>query len=187
MKYPFFEYGPRYAAATGESLLEGYHKMGRGVIIAYFVLTFATMFTIQTAVTVVTAGIATSVFGIGSVVGWTVIITVICSTILIIGRYKALDLLMKIVVIGLTVSTIIAVVLAIDPTEPITITQLLPSDVASLAFLIAFMGWMPAPLDISIWHSIWTVEKKRVNPDINPRQSRFDFNVGYITLSLIHI
>ena len=187
VKYPFFEYGPRYAAATGESLLEGYHKMGRGVIIAYFVLTFATMFTIQTAVTVVTAGIATSVFGIGSVVGWTVIITVICSTILIIGRYKALDLLMKIVVIGLTVSTIIAVVLAIDPTEPITITQLLPSDVASLAFLIAFMGWMPAPLDISIWHSIWTVEKKRVNPDINPRQSRFDFNVGYITTTVIAI
>ena len=24
LKYPFFEYGPRYAAATGQSLVEGY-------------------------------------------------------------------------------------------------------------------------------------------------------------------
>ncbi|NND88695.1 MAG: divalent metal cation transporter, partial [Flavobacteriaceae bacterium] len=66
VKYPFFEYGPRYAAATGESLLHGYKKLGKGVLIAYFILTFATMFTIQTAVTIVTAGIAASLFGTGS-------------------------------------------------------------------------------------------------------------------------
>ena len=27
-KYPFFQYGPRYAIATGESLLDGYYKIG---------------------------------------------------------------------------------------------------------------------------------------------------------------
>ena len=32
-KYPFFEYGPRYAAATGESLLEGYRKLGQWAVI----------------------------------------------------------------------------------------------------------------------------------------------------------
>ena len=31
VKYPFFQYGPRYASATGESLLEGYQKLGKGV------------------------------------------------------------------------------------------------------------------------------------------------------------
>ena len=51
-KYPFFQFGPRYASATGESLLDGYKKLGNGVLIAYYVLTFATMFTIQTAVTI---------------------------------------------------------------------------------------------------------------------------------------
>ena len=35
-KYPFFQFGPRYAIATGESLLEGYQKLGKGVLIAYF-------------------------------------------------------------------------------------------------------------------------------------------------------
>ena len=57
VKYPFFEFGPRYANARGESLLMGYRKMGRPVIAAYFILTFATMFTIQTAVTIVTVGV----------------------------------------------------------------------------------------------------------------------------------
>ena len=28
-KYPFFQYGPRYAIATGESLLDGYYKIGK--------------------------------------------------------------------------------------------------------------------------------------------------------------
>ena len=29
LKYPFFEYGARYAAATGKSLVEGYRGIGR--------------------------------------------------------------------------------------------------------------------------------------------------------------
>ena len=105
IKYPFFEFGPRYAAATGESLLVGYKKMGRGVLIAYYIITFATMFTIQTAVTIVTAGIAFYLFGVGSLVIWTAVITGICFSILIVGRYRILDSLMKIIVIGLTLST----------------------------------------------------------------------------------
>ena len=87
VKYPFFEYGPRYASATGRSLLHGYHTMSKGVLVAYFLLTFATMFTIQTAVTIVTAGIAQSLFGSGSIVLWTAIITSFCFSILIVGRY----------------------------------------------------------------------------------------------------
>jgi Mn2+/Fe2+ NRAMP family transporter len=187
VKYPFFEFGPRYASATGESLLHGYKKLGRGVLVSYFILTFATMFTIQTAVTIVTAGIASSLFGFGSVVFWTAIITAICFTVLILGRYKVLDSLMKIIVILLTISTLIAVVLAIGPETSLNLSQTLPIDALSVAFLIAFMGWMPAPLDISIWHSVWTVEKQKLNPSITRKQSRFDFNVGYIMTIILGI
>ena len=42
------------------------------------------------------------------------------------------------------------------------------------------MGWMPAPLDISIWHSIWAIEKNK-NQKITNKESLFDFNVGYIS------
>jgi len=187
VKYPFFEFGPRYAAATGESLLHGYKKLGKGVLITYFMLTFATMFTIQTAVTIVTAGIASSLFGFGSLVLWTAVITGICFTVLILGRYKVLDSLMKIIVLLLTISTLIAVVLAIRPETTLDFSQVLPSDALSVAFLIAFMGWMPAPLDISIWHSIWTVEKQKLNPSITRNQSRFDFNVGFIATIILGI
>jgi len=187
IKYPFFEFGPRYASATGESLLQGYRKLGKGVLVAYFIITFATMFTIQTAVTIVTAGIASSLFGGGSAVMWTAIITGICFSILIIGRYKILDSLMKVIVICLTLSTILAVILAINPSDAPSFAQIIPEDAISIAFLIAFMGWMPAPLDISIWHSIWTVEKKKIDPSITPKQSRFDFNVGYVTTTVLAI
>lgn len=39
-KYPFFQYGPRYASATGESLIVGYKKLGNGILFTYFILTF---------------------------------------------------------------------------------------------------------------------------------------------------
>lgn len=187
VKYPFFEYGTRYAAATGASLLEGYRKMGKGVLITYFILSFATMFTIQTAVTIVTAGIATTLFGGGSIVFWTAIILSICFTILIIGRYAFLDTLMKVIVICLTISTCIAVGLAIKPETSISFAQTLPTDPISIAFLIAFMGWMPAPLDISIWQSIWTVEKNKTTAGINQKDALFDFNVGYIATTVLAI
>ena len=60
VKYPFFQFGPRYAMATGESLLDGYKKLGNGVLVAYFILNLATMFSIQAAVTIVTAGLASN-------------------------------------------------------------------------------------------------------------------------------
>ena len=63
-KYPFFQYGPRFTVATKKSLLDGYMELGKGYLRAYFFLNIGTMFTIQTAVTIVTAGLASQVFGI---------------------------------------------------------------------------------------------------------------------------
>lgn len=187
VKYPFFEFGPRYAAATGESLLDGYKKLGKWVLGLYFIITFATMFTIQTAVTIVTAGIATSLFKVGSPVFWTYVITFICFLILLLGRYKLLDRLMRGIVIGLTISTLAAVFLALPETADGSVGQVFPSGVTAVAFLIAFMGWMPAPLDISVWNSMWTIEKRKIEPDLDSRQSAFDFNIGYITTTILAI
>ncbi len=30
---------------------------------------------------------------------------------------------------------------------------------AGIFFLIALMGWMPMPIDISSWHSLWTIAR----------------------------
>ena len=135
-KYPFFQYGARYAAATGESLLEGYLKLGKGILAIYFIITLATMFTIQTAVTIVTAGLASSLFGnFISIEVWTVIITFLCLALLILGKYKLLDNLMKIIVIVLTLSTLASVLLALqNNAQPISFNQVLPTDSLEIAF-----------------------------------------------------
>ncbi|WFB35370.1 hypothetical protein P3T73_14505 [Kiritimatiellota bacterium B12222] len=37
-KYPFFLYGARYTAATGETILHGYPRLGKGYLLAFFLL-----------------------------------------------------------------------------------------------------------------------------------------------------
>ncbi len=186
-KYPFFQYGPRYAQATGETLLDGYYKLGKGYLWAYFILNFGTMFTIQSAVTVVTAGIASTLFGItDDIVTWSVFITLICGILLLLGKYNWLDKLIKVIMVILAVSSILAVGFAFFKNEqPISFQQVFP-DQGGLLFLIAFLGWMPAPLDISIWHSIWTLEKNKTNANKSSiKESLFDFNVGYIATVIL--
>mgnify|MGYP003650806345 CR=1 FL=1 len=188
-KYPFFQFGPRYATATGESLLDGYKKLGKGILLIYYILSFATMFTIQTAVTIVTAGIAASLFGdFISLKLWTVIIIIICLGILILGKYKLLDKLMKVIIITLTISTIIAVSMAlINNSDPILFKQIVPENSIEIAFLIAFMGWMPAPLDISVWQSLWALEKTKETKKYTTKSALFDFNVGYLSTIVLGV
>jgi len=181
-KYPFFQYGPRYATATGESLIDGYKKLGNGVLILYYILTFATMFTIQAAVTIVTAGLAANLFGITSdITTWSIIITIICFATLLMGKYKLLDNLIKVIIIILTLSTIIAVSVALfNTSRSYDFAQVIPEGALEIGFLIAFLGWMPAPLDISAWHSLWAIEKQKdLKKSFDTKQAIFDFNIGY--------
>lgn len=188
-KYPFMQYGLRYGMATGESLIEGYRKLGKGFLWVYFVITFLTMFTIQAAVTIVTAGLASNLFGSGfSLSQWSMIITLFSLFLLLFGKYKMLDKVMKIVVIVLTLSTIIAVGIAYYSYEaPISIRQVIPKGSLEISFLITFLGWMPAPLDVSVWQSLWTVEKRKSNADFVGKRAFFDFNIGYISTVFLGI
>ncbi|MBR9846850.1 MAG: divalent metal cation transporter, partial [Algicola sp.] len=131
---------------------------------------------------IVTAGIAASLFqGVFSIEIWTVIVLAICLFILLIGKYKLLDKLIKLIIITLTISTIAAVCFAlINETQTLSLQQTLPKNSLEIGFLIAFMGWMPAPLDISVWHSLWTLEKEKSSGEFSPKSALFDFNVGYI-------
>jgi Mn2+/Fe2+ NRAMP family transporter len=191
MKYPFFEYGPRYAMATGESLLEGYRRMGKWVLWLFVIMSLGTMFTVQTAVTIVTASLASALFGIGlEPAYWALIILLFSALILLWGRYSLLDKLMKWVILTLTTTTIIAVILAIvyysPKSTPLSFNQVISFEAGALAFFAVFTGWMPAPLDLSVWHSLWALEKrKEAGSKFNQRQSIFDFNVGYIGTTII--
>ncbi len=191
IKYPFFEFGPRYAASTGESLLDGYKRLGKWAVILYFILTIATMFTLQAAITVVTAGLFSYIFPeIFSTFTWTVLILLIASLIITVGKYSVLDKVIKFIIIGLAISTIIAVISAITKGFHPNPKNIRPFDFKfnNIALLLAFAGWMPSAIDISVWHSFWTIAKSKstgYKPKV--KEALFDFNIGYIGTAILSI
>lgn len=184
LKYPFFEAGPRYAAATGESLLEGYAKVGRWAIALFVLQTLATMFIVIAAVTIVTAGLATEITGLTWPAWvWSSVLLLICLTVLGLGRYSVLDNLMKAIIVILSITTILALFFSFGTSVEKTadaMTQFDWVNNAHIAFLIALLGWMPAPIDIGIWHSVWTLAKKKDSGrEISLKESLLDFKIGY--------
>jgi len=190
-KYPFLLMGPRYTAATGKNLIEGYKTLGKFQYYTYIVISIASMFIVLAAVTLVTGGLAAYLLPLNiSVTTWCVIILSMCMLILFFGRYKTLDKSMKVIVSMLSILTFIAVVIAIISIEKNYKFIETPSltSATSVAFIVAFMGWMPIPIDASIWHSIWTKEKsKSTGLKTSADDAFWDFNIGYISASVIAI
>ena len=185
-KYPFLEFGPRYAAATGETLVGGYQRLGVWPFRTFVFLTVGTMFIIQAAVTVVTAGLAEHFFQVGwSPFQWSAAILGGCVLLLIVGRYRALDLSMKAIISLLSAGTFLAVLLALGAgSAGDTVARESPPylTAAGVAFLIALVGWMPIPLDAAVWHSIWSKDKARQQKTtFTLREVLLDFNIGYLT------
>lgn len=192
LKYPFMEIGPRYACATGKSLIEGYKVLGNWALALYLIFTIGTMFAIQAAVTVVTAGIFASVFNLSlSPVFISALILIASMIILGLGHYAALDKIIKVVIIALTLSTIVAVAFAFksDFFHHVAIAGNFDwTNHLDILFIIAFVGWMPAPIDVSVWHSLWSVAKEdQLGKRPNLRQTLTDFNIGYIGAALLGI
>lgn len=190
LKYPFFEYGPRYAAATGESLLDGYRRQGLWAVWVYFVLTVGTMFAVLAAVTLVTGSLATQLFGAAlSPLGYSAALLAVCAVLLIPGGYPLLDRLTKVIMVLLAVSTVGAVVAAAvaeggrTPAAPVEVDLWHP---VTFPFLIALVGWMPSAIDISVWHSLWTLERaKQTRHKPRMAEALFDFNLGYLGTAVL--
>jgi len=182
-KYPFFQYGPRYVAATGKSLLHGYKQLGNWAVWVFFLMTLGTMFIIQAAITLVTAGLAAYIVGSeGSVLIWAIGVLILCSTLLISGRLELLNKFMKIVMVILALTTIAAAISSIFTSEAqTTLTSSFDfMNTEHVFFLIAFIGWMPAPIDISVWYSVWSEANTKISgQSADLKTGLFDFSVGY--------
>ena len=185
IKYPFFEFGARYASSTGKRLIDGYNGIGKWAVTLFAVLTVASMFSMHAAVTVVTSGLVAYVCKISIDPVWlSAIILVVTMIVLMIGRYAVLDKIIKVVIVVLAVSTIIAVISAFGKgfhPEPEFSKNFSWLHSLDIFFLIAFIGWMPAPIDVSVWQSLWTVAKRK-NLGFIPKlkESLLDFKIGYI-------
>ena len=190
LKYPFFEFAPRYAASTGENLIQGYRRLGKGAVIIYAIITVLTMFVLMSAVTAVTAGIFSNVFDSGmSNFWWSTIVLLVAAGIVAIGKYSIIDKGVKIIIVLLALATVIAVGFAFSggyhPNPEYVKSFSWGTDIA---FLLALAGWMPTAIDVSVWHSVWTIAKKKETGH-TPRlkDSLLDFNIGYIGTAVLSL
>jgi Mn2+/Fe2+ NRAMP family transporter len=138
-----------------------------------------------------------SVIIIGAVVG-----------LLFWGGFSWLDHLNKIMMVTLALATFLAFV-PVFPAPSSFAHLVIPAlPAGSIVLLAAILGWMPTGIDVSIWHSFWTLQKleklgettKRQDPASRKRQlkiSLMDMRVGYglslltgvmfITLGAVHL
>lgn len=198
-KYPAFSFGPRYAAATGTSLLEGYRRQGRWALALYAFLTVASMFAVQAAVTFVTAALFAALGGwSGALAGLPVVVVIsgalmaTCMILLLIGHYKWLDKVNKVVVVVLTISTLVSTAIVLTKL-PLSSFRILPAadwvtTTSTAVMMCALIGWMPSAFDISIWHSLWTLARREETghaPSVE--EALADFNIGYAGTAIFAI
>ena len=189
-KYPFLLVGSRFTAVTGLSLLEGYQRQRNWYLPVYLLITFTTGVANIAAVTAVTGSLATS-FLPGSPANLALAILTVCLLLLLLGHYRSLDRFSKLVVVLLLVSTVVATG-AILWQGPVASTADFfspsPWTFAALPFLVALMGWMPCPLDLAAWSSLWIYAREE---DSGHRGSRAeveaDFNLGYVATVLMAV
>tara|TARA_R110001592_G_scaffold234658_2_gene492327 strand:- start:58475 stop:59728 length:1254 start_codon:yes stop_codon:yes gene_type:complete len=188
LKYPFFEYGARYASATGESLIDGYKRKGLWMLWLYVGITLASMFFVSAAVGAVTAGFMHQLLELEklfSIKITTALVFILCIAILLIGRYKILDRLIKVIGSVLLISTLSAFFISIwqgpkSSDFSFFSTEVLDPSGPGFLFLIALMGWMPTAVDLSAWSSLWTIARAKESgyrPSLKETLNEFRF--GY--------
>ncbi len=183
LKYPFFEYGHRYPAATGENLLAGYRKLGPGFVEAFLLLTVISGLSATAGVTFVAAGLAQHLFGLDmGTTAWSALLMGACATLLVVGRYRWLDLGMRGIMATLSIATVVAFIVAANHggVAPGGFEGPSPWTQASVGFLVALMGWMPAPIEVSAWQSLWIEARDHDSGHHTDfAEARLDFNFGY--------
>lgn len=190
-KYPFFEFGVRYTNVTNKTLIEGYLNRGKGYLWFYAFITLFTTFTILAALYTVTAGLFINLFQVDDmpVSHIALVLFVLISTLLIVGRYRFLEVSLKFVVTILFIALICTTALVIYKGQVSPVADFTPTPIfenASILFLISLMGWMPTTVEASSWVSLWSIEKwktQQLKPTL--KESLQEFNVGYLMTAIL--
>ena len=189
-KYPFLLVGTRFTASTGKSLLEGFKERNSYYLPLFLIVSLITgTFTIA-AVSFVSGVLLTNIplFSSFPAMDLSIGILGVSGMILIVGKYKALDRISKFLVTLLTFLTLFAVgslFLKGSMNESLFTSWLAPEispwKLSNLMFLIPLMGWMPCPVELCVWPSLWMFSRAKDSQYIpNVREAEFDFNLGYI-------
>ena len=190
LKYPFFEYGARYAAATRRSLVEGYRDIGAWALWLFLAITLVTAIISLAALAMFMAFLTRYAFGAEWPLAATAAVLMgACVVVLVVGRFRGLDITIKILLAMLVLSTIATAVVA-APRADFSTLALWPGDVVGtvvpFAFLLALIGWMPSPVDVAVWSSLWTLAKdKTTGARTSVADARRDFLVGFVGTGIL--
>ncbi len=186
LKYPFFRFGIEYTLATKKSLVEGYQSKGPWFFYSFIGLNIIAAVVNTAGVLLLTASLLHYALPVNisvTLLCW--LILAVCLVILLLGHFKALDNVAKAIMGLLTLATVIALAIAFSngamnhgTMAPADYIGPSPYELAMLGFMVALMGWMPAPIEISALSSLWLKEKQS-QQTVTRAQGLFDFNVGY--------
>ncbi|MCG8468195.1 MAG: Nramp family divalent metal transporter [Gemmatimonadetes bacterium] len=163
VKYPAFEFGPRFAIATGTSLLDGYARVPgpRGWALGVFLLgTIVQGVTVLAGVLGVAAAVAHLAFPAIPIPAWSLILGLLIATLLATGGFDGLSALSKWMLMALTVMTAFAFVIRAPGAgflEGLVVPRI---PAASVVLFAAVIGWMPTGIDVAVWHSMWALERR---------------------------
>jgi Mn2+/Fe2+ NRAMP family transporter len=197
-KYPSFRFGPEYTAVTGRSLLAGYRRVGRWTLAAYLALFVPTATCTAAALTLVLAGLveAASEAVLGGATGlgtWPLCALLLAGggALLVAGRYTWLDRVNRVFVAVFTVTTLLATAFALARVDWALYPMEAPAPLAlpTLLFAAALAGWMPGPVDVAVWQSLWVQAAGQTRDGGEGRAGRravvLDFHVGYLGTALL--
>jgi len=209
MKYPFYEYGHRYAAASGNNLIQAYHQQGKRFFIPFMVISaISAVGSFAVDAFVAAMLLKFLLFPQLSETVLAVSVLLFCWGLIAVGRYRLFEQITKWCVIFLSIATVAAVIAAIATSLVATDSALVAASStlevtqnvgamevvahttisrpsvftwAAIPFLIAFMGWMPGGLELSIWQSLWVqADGEDSGEATSMADASFDFNFGYI-------
>ncbi len=161
LKYPAFEFGPRYALATGDSLLTGYARVPgprRWALVVFALFTALQGVGVTVAVTSITAAVLVVSVGHLSLAAWGTVVVTVSLFLLVVGRFSAMEVINKLMMATLAVVTVVAFLAR--PAPPAAWTHLVLPTLPEGAIVLAaaMVGWLPTGIDVSIWHSLWALK-----------------------------
>ncbi len=175
LKYPAFEHGPRYALATGRSLVEGYGRVPgprNWAVWCFILFTVVQGVAVAVAVTSVAASALSVAVGVLPLAAWGVVLATLVVCLLWLGRFPAMEAANKVMMVVLVAVTVTTFLSSPPPAGSWMniFNPRLPE--GSVVLAAAIVGWLPTGLDVSIWHSLWALEVEPRWKDQGPADGR---------------
>ncbi|MEL6540252.1 MAG: hypothetical protein AAFQ34_02500 [Pseudomonadota bacterium] len=189
LKYPAFRFGVDYGHATRRSMLAGYRELGVWAPLVFALFAILVYPIVFAALGSATADIAITVFDFSAPVPILALgVLAMCAVPLFLGGYQWLDLVNRVLVAFLLISTLVVTVMVLPRVEWGTLTDMSwATDPRAILFVVALAGFMPNPLEVSVASSMWVAEaeKGEIGPTPTLGEARLAFLSGYVMTAFL--